>query len=99
MITPEGIQEIAEAIAGLVGEARFFKDGQEITRPPFKVTVEKERIRVLIYLDDTDVGKFECFSIMSKSGKILFQKTDSIQKTETEGLIVAFSLRLQEVDA
>ncbi len=98
MITPEGMQEIAETIAALVEEARFYKDGQEISRPPFRINVEKERIRVLIYLDDSDVGRFEYFSIMSKSGKVLFQKTDSIEKTEPEGLVVAFSLRLQEVE-
>ena len=97
MITPEGMQEIAEAIAALVDQGRFYRDGQEINRPPFRVNVEKERIRVLLYLDDSDVGKFEYFSIMSKSGKVLFQKTDSIEKTEPEGLVVAFSLRLQEV--
>ena len=99
MIPPEGMQEVAAAIAGLVDQGKFFHNGQEVTRPPFRVNIETERIRVLLYLDDLDIGQFEYFSIMTKSGKVLFQKTGLVEKKESEGLVIAFSLQLQEVEA
>lgn len=97
MITPEGINEVSQAIVGLIGDGRFYLGNQEIKRPPFRVNIDGNKIRVLLYLDDGDVGKFENFAILSKNGKALFEKPDSIVKQEQEGLTVAFSLELREV--
>ncbi len=97
MITPEGLNEISQSIVNLIGEGRFYLGSQEIKRPPFKTSIDKNKIRILLYLDDADIGKFESFSILSKTGKVLFEKPDSIVKQEQEGLIVAFSLELKEI--
>lgn len=97
MITPEGLNEISQAIVNLIGEGRFYLGSQEIKRPPFRTNIDGNKIRVLLYLDDADIGKFENFAILSKNGKVLFEKPDSIVKQEQEGLIVAFSLELREI--
>lgn len=98
MINPEGMQEIAQAIVGLIDKGRFYFGNQEIKRPPFRVNIDGTKIRALLYLDDGDIGKFDNFAILSKSGKVLFEKPDSITKQETEGLIVAFSLELRGLE-
>ena len=97
MITPEGLNEISQAIVNLIGEGRFYLGSQEIKRPPFRTNIDGNKIRVLLYLDDSDIGKFENFVILSKNGKVLFEKPDSIVKQEQEGLIVAFGLELREI--
>lgn len=97
MITPEGLNEISQAIVDLIGEGRFYLGSEEIKRPPFRTNIDGNKIRVLLYLDDGDIGKFENFAILSKNGKVLFEKPDSITKQEQEGLIVAFSLELKEI--
>ena len=97
MIPPEGLQEMLEAIADRVDYGRFLHNGQEVQRPPFRVNIDGDRLRVLLYLDDRDVGRFENFAIISKSGKVLMQKPDTIEKTEPEGLMVALLVQLQEV--
>lgn len=97
MITPEGLNEISQSIVNLIGEGRFYLGSQEIKRPPFRTNIDGNKIRVLLYLDDSDIGKFENFAILSKNGKVLFEKPDSIVKQEQEGLIIAFSLELREI--
>lgn len=98
MIDPEeGMQEIGEAIAALVQEGRCIQNGVARVMPPFRVVAEDSKVKVLFYLSDADVGKFEQFKVYTKNGKRLFAKSGTIEKTEAEGLTVAFVLKLQEV--
>lgn len=96
MIHEEGMQEIAEEIANMVDHGRFYLGNEEIIKPPFRINYTKDTLRVLLYLDDYDIGKFENFSIITKKGNILFYKPDVIEKTEQEGFVVSFSLKLVE---
>lgn len=98
MIPPEGMQAIGEAISSLVEEGKCIQNGASRTLPPFRVTFEDNAVKVLFYLSDADVGKFEQFEVYTTDGKILFEKPGMIEKTEVEGLTVAFILKLQEVE-
>lgn len=97
MIPPEGIQAIGEAIAGLVQEGRCIQNGSPRTIPPFRIASEDSAVKVLFYLSDADVGRFEQFEVYTASGKKLFEKPGVVEKAEAEGLTVAFIVKLQEV--
>jgi len=97
MIPPEGMQAIGEAIAGLAQEGKCIQNGAQRTLPPFRVAAKDGTVKVLFYLTDADVGKFEQFEVYTAVGKRLFEKPGIINKTEAEGLTVAFILKLQEV--
>ena len=98
MIDPEGMIAIGEAIGALVENGKCIHNGDEKILPTFRVTYENSAVRVLFYLTDDDIGTFEQFEVYMADGRRLFKKQGAVEKTEAEGLVVAFILKLQEVE-
>lgn len=97
MITPDGIQEIAQSILDLVDYAEIELDGQTRQVELYRTSIDKDILKVFIMLDDTIVGEIKNIKLIGKSGKTLLENPQQIIKNATKGLLVVFSIKIVEV--
>ena len=97
MITPEGIQEIAQATLDLVDYAEIEMKEETKQLQIYRTSIQDNTLKVFIMLDDTVVGEIQNIKLIGKSGKILLENPQEIIKNATKGLLVVFSIRIVEV--
>ncbi|MDU5082815.1 hypothetical protein [uncultured Tissierella sp.] len=97
MITPEGIQEIAQSILDLVDyvEVQMKTGTKELQL--YRTSIDVDTLKVFIMLDDTVVGDIQNIKLIGRSGKVLLENPQEIVKNETKGLLVVFSIKVVEV--
>ncbi|WP_312908014.1 hypothetical protein [Tissierella praeacuta] len=97
MITPEGIQEIAQSILNLVDYAEVQMKEETKRLQLYKTSIDKDTLKVFIMLDDTVVGDIKNIKLIGKSGNVLLENPQEIVKNATKGLLVVFSIKVVEV--
>lgn len=98
MITRQGIDLIANSILNLIdhGEIVIGKEVKKLAL--YKTSIENNYMKVFLMLDDTMQGEITETKLISKSDKVLMNKADIIQKDTSRGLLIIFSLKIQEVE-
>ena len=98
MITRQGIDLIANSILNLIdhGEIVIGKEVKKLTL--YKTSIENNYMKVFLMLDDTMQGEITETKLISKSDEVLMNKADIIQKDTSRGLLIIFSLKIQEVE-
>lgn len=97
MITPEGIQEIAQSILDLVDYAEVQMRTEAKQLQLYRTSIDIDTLKVFIMLDDTIVGNIQNIKLIGKSGKVLLENPQEIIKNATKGLLVVFSIKVVEV--
>ncbi|AWZ48387.1 hypothetical protein C3495_05945 [Clostridiaceae bacterium 14S0207] len=98
MITRQGIDLIANSILNLIdhGEIVIGKEVKKLAL--YKTSIENNYMKVFLMLDDTMQGEITETKLISKSDEVLMNKADIIQKDTSRGLLIIFSLKIQEVE-
>ena len=98
MITRQGIDLIANSILNLIdhGEIVIGKEVKKLDL--YKTSIENNYMKVFLMLDDTVQGEITETKLISKSDEVLMNKADIIQKDTSRGLLIIFSLKIQEVE-
>ncbi|MDU5080220.1 hypothetical protein [uncultured Tissierella sp.] len=97
MITNEGIQEIAESILGIVSHGEVIIDNETKHIELYRTNISVNIVKIFFKLDDTLRGEITSSKVISKSGKILIDKAEKIEK-DMHGLLLVFSIKLTEVE-
>lgn len=97
MITPEGIQEIAQSILNLVDYAEVQMKTETKQLQLYRTSIDNDTLKIFIMLDDTIVGDIQNIKLIGKSGNILLENPQDIIKNATKGLLVVFSIKVVEV--
>jgi len=98
VISQYGMTQIANRVSTLLAQGAYIKDGQKVTVPVFRKEHSGNTIKVYLYLTDEDVGTFSEFQILDEEGNVILSKPDSIIKDASKGLLIAFEVRIQEVE-
>jgi len=98
VISEYGMAQIANRVSTLLAQGAYIKDGQQITVPIFRKEHSGNTIKVYLYLTDEDAGTFSEFQILDEEGNVILSKPDSIIKDASKGLLIAFEVRIQEVE-
>ncbi|MBU5676757.1 hypothetical protein KQI88_10030 [Alkaliphilus sp. MSJ-5] len=97
MITTKGMQEIAQSILNLVEYTKVEMKEEIKILEIYRSSIDANTIKVFIMLDDTIVGNIENIKLISKSGNVLLENPQRIEKDATRGLLVVFSIKVVEV--
>ena len=98
MITEKGLNIIANSILNLIDHAEI-KINDEVKKINlYKTNIEKNYLKVFLMLDDTVKGKITETNLISKSNEILMSRSEIIEKDISKGLLIIFSLKINEVD-
>lgn len=96
MLTAQGINEIAESIANLIGSGKYDLEGISKDTPIYKTSVEDNKIMIYLYFEDELSGSFSNFKLISKKGNEFAVKPEVIVKPNTKGLLVRFTFEVKE---
>ena len=98
MITSSGLNKLATEIDNFIDHGTYTVDGQKKDTPIYKVTVDGSKLRIFLYLDETEgVGDLSEFELIDEDGAVFAEKADSIEKGDLKGLLLAFDFDIQEV--
>lgn len=97
MITPEGIQEIAQSILDLVDYAEVQMKAETKQLQLYRTSINRDTLKIFVMLDDTIVGEIQNIRLIGKSGNVLLENPQDIIKNASRGLLVVFSIKVAEV--
>jgi hypothetical protein len=98
VITNDGLNKLATEIDNFTDHGTYIVDGQKKDTPIYKVYVDGNKIRIFLYLSETEgVGTLSEFELIDEDGDVFAEKADSIEKGDLKGLLVAFDFNIQEV--
>lgn len=97
MITTAGLNVIANAIKGTIAEGTYTISGVTKTIPLFSTAIAANSLVVQLYLDDSVAGTVTNFKLKGYDGTIIADRPDSVLKTSLKGLLVIFTIVVQEV--
>lgn len=98
MITSMGLNKLANEIDNFIDHGTYTVDGSKKETPIYKVNVENNKIRIFLYLDETEgVGDLTEFELIDEDGNVFADKADNIEKGDLKGLLIAFDFDIQEV--
>lgn len=97
MITTNGIQKFAKAMANIVSKGTYTVGGVTKDLPIHSTKVEGDTFYVNLYLDDTVVGNITNTKLYDYEGTILADRPDSIVKPAEKGLLIVYKFKLSEV--
>jgi hypothetical protein len=98
VITNDGLNKLANEIENCIDHGTYTVDGQKKDTPIYKVSVDGNKIRIFLYLDETEgIGTLSEFELIDEDGDVFAEKADSIEKGDLKGLLVAFDFNIQEV--
>lgn len=97
MITTNGIQKFAAAMAKIVSKGTFTIDGKTKEVEVHSIKIEGDTFFVNLYLDDTVVGTITATKLYDFEGTLLADRPDSIKKPADKGLLIVFKFKLSEV--
>lgn len=98
MITKQGINLIANSVLNLIDHAEIVIDKETKRLDLYRTSIENNYIKAFIMIDDTINGEITETKLISKSNEVLMNKADIIQKDTSKGLLIIFSLKIQEVE-
>lgn len=98
MITEKGLNIIANSILNLIDHAEIKIDDEVKKLNLYKTSIEKNYLKVFLMLDDTVRGKIKETNLLSKSNEILMSRCEIIDKDISKGLLIIFSIKINEVD-
>lgn len=98
MITDIGINLIANSILNLVDHAEIIIDDKPQEFKLYRTTIDKNKVKIFLMLDDSVKGKITETKLVSKSNEVLMHKADIIEKDTLRGLLIIFSLKISEVE-
>jgi len=96
MITPEGIQEVAQAILERISHGVYDLDGVTNESEIYKTSIEGNLLMVYLYFVDDLSGSLSNFKLISNIGNEFAIKSEIIDKPETKGLLVRFKFEVKE---
>lgn len=96
MITPEGIQEIAQSILGLISHGTYDLDGETNETVIYKTSIENNLLMVYLYFEDGVSGSLSNFKLISVNDNEFAIKPEIIEKPDTKGLLVRFKFEVRE---
>mgnify|MGYP006286336911 FL=1 len=98
VITNAGLNKLAEEIDNFIDHGTYTVDGNKKDTPIYKVTIDGNKLRIFLYLDETEgVGDLSEFELIDADGNVFAEKADSIEKGNLKGLLIAFDFDIQEV--
>lgn len=97
MITSAGLNSMATAIKNLIAGGTYTIGGVVKDIPLFNTEVTANTLVVRLYLDDSIAGTITKFQLKGYDGTILADRPDSITKISLKGLLVIFTIVIQEV--
>lgn len=98
MITDIGMNLIANSILNLVDHAKIVIDGKSQQFKLYRTTIDKNKVKILLMLDDSVKGKITETKLVSKSNEVLMDNADIIEKDTLRSLLIIFSLKISEVE-
>lgn len=97
-MTNAGLNRLARSIEDFISHGTYTVDGETKETKIYKVTVDDNKIRIFLYLDETKgVGNLSKFELIDDEGNVFDDKADSIEKGDLKGLLIAFDYNIQEV--
>lgn len=98
MITGSGLNKLANSIEEFIDHGTYTVNGQKKTTPIYKVSIDNNKIRIFLYLDESEgVGNLSEFELIDEDGNVFAEKADNIEKGNLKGLLIAFDFNIQEV--
>lgn len=98
MITDSGINLIANSILNLIDHGEITIDDKVEKIKLYRTTLENNKVKVFLMLDDGVKGKITETKLISKSNEVLMDKADIIEKDTSRGLLIIFTLKISEVE-
>lgn len=97
MITEKGLQKASQAIYELLGGIRVvLMNGETQTLPVYEGESDPSHIKIMGLVDDKTTGEITKIQLMDKDGDVFAERDDHLAKTEAEGLLVSFMIRILE---
>lgn len=97
MITTNGIQKFAKAMANIVSKGTYTVGGVTKDLPIHSTKIEGDTFYINLYLDDTVVGNITNTKLYDYEGTLLADRPDSITKPADKGLLIVYKFKLSEV--
>lgn len=98
MITAGGLNKLADSIKGFISHGTYRVNGQKKSIDIYQITVDKAKIRIFLYLDESEgVGTLTEFELIDDEGNVFASRKDNIKKGNLKGLLIAFDFNIQEV--
>lgn len=97
MITTNGIQKFAKAMANIVSKGTYTVGGVTKNLPVHSTKIENDTFYINLYLDDTVIGNITNTKLYDYEGTLLAERPDSIDKIADKGLLIVYKFKLSEV--
>jgi hypothetical protein len=96
MITSAGLNSMATAVKNLIAGGTYTIGGVTKDIPIVSTAINANTLVVQLYLDDSVAGTVTKFQLKGY-GTILADRPDNVVKTSLKGLLVIFTIVIQEV--
>lgn len=97
MITQEGMQKASSAIYKLMKGIRVItEDGTKKDLPIYEGEADEAHLKIMGLIDDTVAGKISHVQLIDTDNEVFAENNGTIEKSESEGLLVSFMIRLYE---
>lgn len=97
MLTSDGVALLHDSIKNNLLKCQVLINGIYRDVSIQKTEIYGTSIKVYAYLDETLTGTITKYRLVMTNGKIFDEKTDSISKDDTRGLLVLFEYKIMEV--
>lgn len=98
MLTAYGLQQMANALDGLVASGNYTIGGTTYTGTLKDIAVSGDTIRKAMYLTDKDAfGTVTQAQLLDASGNVIAQRTDQLSHVQGTGLWIEFKWTVSEV--
>jgi hypothetical protein len=97
MITSAGLNSMATAVKNLIAGGTYTIGGVTKDIPIVSTAINANTLVVQLYLDDSVAGTVTKFQLKGYDGTILADRPDNVVKTSLKGLLVIFTIVIQEV--
>ncbi|CCJ32901.1 hypothetical protein [Caloramator australicus] len=99
MLTSNALQKLKDFIRDNVSYGKYRIGTTYYQVPIHNIEIVDDKVNIYLLLDNTITGTVTInqFQLYDKDNNLFAEKTESITKNDTQGILVKFSITVQEV--